>query len=77
MRYLPNSPDTIYLTGELLGEFIQEYCDRQGIYCDECIFNLAFGNQTVFSENAASALIEETATRWRLRGLQSNLETLQ
>ena len=65
MRF--DSPNTVYLIGPLLGEFIIDYCADKHIYCDQWIFNMAFGTETSYSENSAIDLIERTAALWNLR----------
>ena len=57
----------IYMSGHILGEFIQEYCASHGIYCDDWIMNMAFGFDMEWSEAAAVKHIEETALVWRLK----------
>lgn len=59
----------IYMSGHTLGDFIQEYCAANNIYCDDWIMNMAFGFDMEWSEAAAVRQIEETALLWRLRDI--------
>lgn len=75
MRY--DSPNTVYLNGPTLGEFIQDYCASKHIHCDAWIMNMAFGTERTYSENEAIKLIHETAAVWHLNQPQPQLEIRQ
>lgn len=78
----PDSPNTAYLHGPLLSDFIQDYCAARSIFFDADILNSVFmrngfDHTRLYSEAEIIQNIGEAATQWHLNDLATaeSLET--
>lgn len=67
----PDSPNTAYLQGHLLRDFIEDYCAAKRIFFDVDILNdvflkRGFDASHVYSENEVIENINAAAAAWQL-----------